>query len=201
MEIPDNLYDDMMTMIDTGDQGGLTDEMVEYMELLKIIHGWTFHHFSREQIITLLQSHPYNLSYYLATKRYSEAVNYFYIDVKITKSAFRNWYAEKLDRAADLVFETATSSKDIDVYKNIIYAIREFRELDVPEPDDIPDDFYKKFNKVYVLDPKLVGRKRPDRNKLAAHIDSLDIPETDKHRVKADAMIEDIELFPEEDED
>jgi hypothetical protein len=35
---------------------------------------------------------------------------------------------------------------------------------------------------------------------LARHIDSLDIPEREKLRVKGDALIEDLDLFP-EDED
>ena len=187
----------MLAMIDPGEQGRLTDEMIEYMELLRIIHGWSFRHFTRDQIIKLLQSPPWSLSYYVAAKRYSDAVNFFYIDTKITKEAFRNMYAEKMDRVADLVLKTATCSKDLDVWKNMIYAIKDLRQLDVPEKEDIPDEFFKKPIKVYVLNPELVGRKKADRNKLARHIDNLDIPEKDKQRVKADAMIEDIDFLSE----
>lgn len=198
MEIDESLYDDMLNMIDTGDQGRLTEEMVEYMRLLDQIHSWHFRHFSREQIIKLLQGPPWGLSYFLAAKRYSDAVNFFYIDVKITKEAFRNMYAEKLDRVAELVLKTATNSKDLDIYKNFIYAARDMRQLNLAEKEDIPDGFSKKPNKVYILNPELVGRKKADRNLLASHIDSLDIPEKEKQRVKADAMITDIDFLSED---
>ncbi len=196
--INDNLYDDMLAMIESGDQGRLTDDMVDYLALLDKIHSWTFRHFSRDQIIKLLQTKPWNLSFYTATKRYAEAVNFFYIDPKITKEAFRNMYAEKLERAAELILKTATCSKDIDIYKNTILSIKDMRQLDVPEKEDIPDEFFKKPNKIYILNPEIIGRKKADRYKLARHIDQLDIPEKDKQRVKADAMITDIEFLSED---
>jgi hypothetical protein len=202
MVIPDTKYDALISYIETGAQGDLPQDMVEYVSTLELIRGMHMRYENRQAIVKFLQQPPYSLSYYLANKYYSDAINFFYLDVEIKKNAWRNMYAEKLDRAADLVLKTATTSKDIDIYKNIIFAARDMRQLHIPESEDIPEEFFKKPNKVYVLDPGLIGRSKANRNLLAKHIDSLNIPEADKQRVKADAMIEDIEFLSEyEDED
>lgn len=199
MQIPDDKYDQLLAFVEAGAKGNLSEEMIEYLSILELIRSMNFRFENRQTIINFLQKPPYKLSRYLATKYYSDAINFFNVDSKITKQAFRNMYAEKLDRAADLVIKTATNSKDLDIYKNIIYAIRDLRELNVPEKEDIPDSFYKKPYKLYILDPKLIGRSRPNRNSLARHIDSLEIPEQDKQRLKQDALIEDAVFLSDDD--
>ena len=198
MLIDDNKYDALLAFVESGSKGDLPEEMIQYLQILDMIRSMYSKYQSRNSIINFLQKPPYSLSRHISVKYFSDAVNFFYLDNEISKQAWRNLYAEKLDRAADLVLKTATCSKDIDIYKNIIYAAREMRQLGEPDKDDIPIELFKKPNKIYVLNPEQVGRKRPDRNLLARHIDSLDIPETDKQRVKADAMIEDIEFLTDE---
>lgn len=195
MEIDDNKYDALLAFIETGSQGDLPEELIEYISILELIRGMHMRYENRNAIVKFIQQPPYGLSEYHATQYYTDAINLFYLSNEIKRQAWRNVYAEKLDRAADLVLMTATTSKDIDIYKNIIYAIKDFRQLGEPEPDDIPEEFFKKPVKIYTLDPTQVGRSRPDRNLLAKHIDKLDIPETDKQRIKSDAMIEEIEFL------
>ena len=150
---------------------------------------------NRMSIIKFIQGEPYGLSEYLATKYYSDAINFFYLDIKIKKQAWRNMIADDLSRSAALCLKTAKSSKDLDIYKNIKLAEYNARQLNEPEKEDIPDSFYKKPYKVYTLDSRKVGREPENRNVLAAHIDSLNIPEADKLRVKRDAMIEDVNFL------
>jgi hypothetical protein len=200
MEIDDNKYDALLSFIETGAEGDLPTEMVEYLSTLEMIRGMHMRYENRSAIIKLLQLPPYALSPYLSNKYYSDAINFFYLDNAIKKQAWRNMYAEMLERSAELVIKTAKTSKDLDIYKNIILAAGNMRQLNEAEPDDIPEEFFKKPVKIYTLDPELVGRTKANRYELARHIDGLDIPEREKLRVKADAMIEDIDLFP-EDED
>lgn len=195
MVIEDNKYDALVAFIETGAQGELPDELIEYLSILELIRGMHMRYENRNAIIKFLQQPPYNLSEYKAVNYYSNAINFFYLNNKIKKQAWRNVYAEKLDRAADLVLKTAINSKDIDVYKSIISDAREMRQLNEPEAEDIPEEFFKKPNKVYIMDPRKVGHQRANRNLLAKHIDDLDIPETDKQRLKQDAMIEDIDFL------
>lgn len=194
MEIKDKL-DELMAFVDNGAKGNLSDDMIEYISILELIRGMHLQYKNREAIIKFLQKPPYELSPYLATKYYSDAVNFFYLNVKIKKQAWRNMYADELDRAANLCLQTAKTAKDLDIYKNIKLAASNMRQLDLPEKEDIPPEFFQKKIRIYTLDPKQIGRQRPDRNKLARHLDSLDIPETEKQRIKQDAMIEDVEFL------
>lgn len=198
MEIDESRYDQLLAYIDSGAKNNLPQEMVDYIGILELIRGMHMRYENRLAIVNFLQRPPYSLSYYQATQRYSEAVNFFYLDHDIKKQAWRNLYAEKLDRAADLVLKTATSAKDIDIYKNIIYAAMEARGLSKPDNEDVPKELFLKPVKIYTLDPRQLGRKRADRMILARHIDSLDIPEAEKQRARSDAMIEDIEFLPED---
>lgn len=201
MVIPDTKYDALIAYIEAGANADLDDDTIQYLKTLELIRTMHMRYDDRQTIIRFLQKPPYELSQYLASKYYSDAVNFFYLNIEIKKQAWRNFYAEKLDRAADLILKTATSSKDIDIYKNIILAARDIRQLNIPEAEDIPEEFFKKPNKLYVMDPSLVGRKPANRNALAKHIDSLNIPEADKQRIKADAMIEDIDFLSDIDDD
>lgn len=201
MDIDENKYDELLVYIDSGAKGNLPEEMIEYVNLLELIRGMHMRYENRQAIVNFLQQPPYSLSYYQAIHRYTEAINFFYLDHQIKKDAWRNLYAEKIDRAADLVLATATSSKDIDIYKNLIYAAKELRGLDQKDELDIPEDFFKPKVKIFTLDPKMLGRNRPDRRLLARHIDSLDIPEADKQRARSDAGINDTIDFIEADYD
>jgi len=201
MDISDDKYDQLLIYIESGSNGNLPEEMVDYINLLELIRSMHMKYENRQTIIKFLQSKPYNLSPYLAGQRYSEAVNFFYLDHDIKKQAWRNVYAEKLDRAADLILRTATCAKDLDIYKNTLYAAMEARGLKEPDIQDIPEEFYTKPVKIYTLNPEQLGRKRANRRILAKHIDSLDIPEADKQRARQDAMIEDIDFLPEDEQE
>jgi len=195
MEIPESKYEALLAYIESGASGDLSEEMIEYVNILELIRTMHMRYESRLTIIKFLQQPPYNLSEYIAVSRFSDAINFFYLDSEIKKQAWRNLYAEKLDRAADLVLKTATNSKDIDIYKNIVLSARDMRQLNIPESEDIPEEFFRKPVKLYTLNPEMVGKKRANRVLLAKHIDSLHIPEAEKVRLKSDAMIDDVEFM------
>ncbi len=195
MAIPEEKYDALLAYIESGANSDLSEDMIEYVNMLELIRTMHMRYESHITIIKFLQQPPYGLSEYVAISRYSDAMNFFYLDNEIKKQAWRNLYAEKLDRAADLVLKTATNSKDIDIYKNIIFAARDMRQLGIPDAEDIPEEFFNKPTKLYSLNPELVGKKRANRSLLARHIDSLSIPESEKVRLKSDAMIEDVDFM------
>lgn len=198
MEFNEKMYDQLTVFIQNGSTNQMPAEMVDYLSMLELVRSLHFRFDSRDAIVKTLTKEPYNLSRYKAYEVYSDAVNFFYIDVKVTKEAFRNMYAEQLDRAADLVLKTSTGAKDMEIYKNIKMAAYNMRGLDKPDPQDIPKELFLKPNKIYVLDPELFGRPKANRRELAQHIDSLPIAETDKLRIKGDAMIEDIDFLEDE---
>ncbi len=201
MKIPDCKYDQLLIYIESGAKGDLPRHLIEYVELLDLIRSMYARYESREAIINFICSDPYNLSPALASKRFAEALNLFYLDNEIKKKAWRNIYAEKLDRAADLVLKTARNAADIEIYKKIVDAAARMRQLDQADPPEIPQELYDRPYKIYSLDPATIGRKRPDKRLLAKKIDELpDMPETEKDRLKEDALIKTPKFFQDGDE-
>jgi len=201
MKIPDSKYDQLLAYIESGAKGNLPRGLIEYVELLDLIRSMYSRYESREAIINFIYQKPYNLSPALAAKRFSEAMNFFYLDNEVRKKAWRNIYAEKLDRAANLVLKTAENAADIEIFKKIIDAAARMRQLDKIDPPEIPKQLYDKPYKIYSLDPATIGRKRPDKRLLAKKIDELpDTPEAEKESLKEDALINTPKFFQDADE-
>jgi len=194
-------YEKILHFIETGAQGDLPDELIEYVRLLEIIRSMYDRYQSIPSIVNFLQKPPFGLSEYVAKKRFNEAINLFYADNEIKKQTWRNVYAARLDRAADLALLASTSVADLEVYKKIVDAAARMRQLDLQDDRELPPELFQRPFKIYTLDPEKIGRKRADRNLLAQQIDSLAIPEKEKDKARSDAMITDIELFADGDQE
>lgn len=195
VNLDDFSYEKVLHFIETGAQGDLPDELIDYIRLLELIRSMYDRYQSISSIVNFLQQKPFGLSEYVAKKRFNEAINLFYADNDIKKQTWRNVYASRLDRAADLALKASTCVADLEIYKKIIDAAARMRQLDLQDEQELPPELFDKPFKIYTLDPEKIGRKRADRNLLAQQIDSLAIPEKEKDKAKSDAMITDIELF------
>ncbi len=201
MDVKDYNYEILLDYIETGAKGQLTDDMVEYLNILETMRSMYSKFDSPVFIKRFFTQKPYELSDYIANKRFNEMLNFFYSNNDIKKAAWRNAYAEKLDKAADLVMATAKNSQDLEVYQKLILSAAKMRALDQIDPPEIPKALYDKPTKIYTFDPRMIGREKVDRNVLAKQIDSLDIPVADKNRIKGDAMIQIIEFLEEDGEE
>ena len=81
----------------------------------------------------------------------------------------------------------------MEVYGNLQTQAWKVKLLDKPDPEKVqlPAD---KPVKVYDLDPAAVGLESANRNILGRQIDTMDLPEREKVRLKRDANIEDIDF-------
>lgn len=200
-KLDDYKFEQIIQFIETGAKGDLTEEMVKYIQLLEMIRGMYDKYETVPAIVNFLQKPPFNLSEYVAKKRFNEAINLFYADNEIKKQTWRNVYASRLDRVADLALLAAKSVEDLKIHKEIIEAAARMRQLDKQDDKELPKELFEKPFKIYTLDPEKIGRKRADRNLLAQQIDSLKVPEKYKERAKADALITDIEIFEDVDQE
>ncbi|NQD71983.1 hypothetical protein HP439_14750 [Sphingobacterium shayense] len=137
----------------------------------------------------------YKLKHQRASEMYDEAVNLFYGNRNINKKALRHKYAERLENAANVVAANAESSRDWEVYGNLMKQAATMQELDKPDIEKLPKEIYLPTTKVYTLDPNLVGLPSINRNELAAEIDALDQPESVKSSLRQDAMIDQIDII------
>lgn len=170
----------------------LTDDELSYYNALYALVGIN-RKYGRDNAIAFLMHEPFNVERMRATRMYSEAINLFYLNDTIENDAHRNMMYNNLMKAAQVVLQNAVNSKDMEVYGNLNIQAAKIKQLDKPDPVK-PKEIDDKPIKVYDLDPTSVGLDVANRQILAAQIDSVDLPNREKIRLKRDANIVDIDF-------
>lgn len=185
--------------IESGRTKEMPEEIERYLNLMEIVRGMHLRQKSRAFCIKLLKSQPYSLSEYLARKIYNDAINFFYSDNDIRKEAWRNIYAEKIEKAAAVVLETSKSAKDLEIYTKMLLQAAELRGLNEPDEKELPSELFEKPVKIYEVTPESLGMEPVDRRVIGEIIDSLPITELQKKAIRRDASVDDNTLFLEDD--
>jgi hypothetical protein len=182
-------YHEVAEYIENGSKSKLTDEEIEYLDILCKMNGMR-RRYGLNQTIAFFTKEPYNISLYRAKQMFEESINLFYSDELIDKNAARNLKAEQFEQAAQLALEAAQSVKDLEVYRALLWDSYKARQLDQPDPIQVPKELYERPIKIYSLNPAQVKLPPIDRNALAAEIDALDESESNKKRWKQEGLIE-----------
>ena len=147
------------------------------------------------ETITFFIKPPFNISLYRTKQMFEESINLFYSDEILDKRAARNLKAEQFEQAAQLALEACQSVKDLEIYRALLWDSYKARQLDQPDPLEIPKELYERPIKIYSLNPRQIKLPEIDRNALAAEIDSLDETANNKKRWKQEGMIEDVDFI------
>lgn len=185
--------------IESGRTKEMPEEIARYLNLMEVVRGMHLRQKSRAFCIKLLKSDVYRLSDYLARKLYNDAINFFYSDNDIRKEAWRNIYAEKIEKAAAVVMDTAKSSKDLEIYTKMLIEAAKLRGLNEPDEKELPSELFEKPVKIYEVTPESLGMETVDRRHLAEMIDSLPLTEIQKKAIRRDAAVDETTLFLEDD--
>lgn len=183
------LLDKLEDYIQSGSVNNLSAEEAIYIDALTLFNSLG-NKYGRRNTIRFFTKEPFNLKYARASEMYDEAISLLNIDRNVPKKALRNRKAEQLEEAAIIVRDNAQSSKDWEVYANIIMQAAKLQELDKPDIEKLPLQAYQKPIRVYSLDTESIGLPKIDRQDLANQIEALEIPERDKIRLRKDALIE-----------
>ncbi|KAA2218256.1 hypothetical protein [Maribacter flavus] len=204
MRLEDIDLDIIYDFIENGNPDNADPGIVEYLEVLDKVRGMRlrFAHFpSKDHIIKHLMKVD-GFSRYLATKFYNDATEYFYSDTKISKDAYRNMYAEDLEKDIALARHLAKDVNDLAKISKMRMDLAQLRQLDKEDKEELPEEWFAKPWKLYAMDAEMLGLPNVDRNRLAAQIDAL--PElSEKHRemLKREAGVLPIKIFLDEQED
>lgn len=185
-------FDTLQDYIASGCTMELTADELDYYNALYALVGIN-RKYGKDNAIAFLMHEPFNVERIRARKMYSEAINLFYLNDTIENNAHRNMMFDNLMKAAQVVLQNATSSKDMEVYGNLNIQAAKIKQLDKPDPVK-PKEIDEKPIKIYDLSPEAVGLDAANRQILAAQIDSVDLPEREKVRLKRDANIVDIDF-------
>jgi hypothetical protein len=174
----------------------LPDGIQDYVKQLEYARGFIYSGSSPNTASRRLQLHYPDLSVKQAKSRVRDAVEYFYIDGDLKKDAYRHIHYEKQMQAAQLVLETARSAADIKIASEIWERAGRAKQLHLPDAEEFPEGMFEQKWKIYSLDTSDVGLPElADRNQLGAMIDSFNVTEAEKIRLKQDAGVEPREIL------
>lgn len=151
--------------------------------------------YGKDNAISFLMHDPFQVKRAKAREMYNEAINLFFADDSVENNAHRNMMYDNLQKAAQVVLMNAHSSKDMEVYGNLMVQAAKIKQLDKPDPQK-RKEVNEKPIKIYMLDTQAVGIPQVNRQLLAEQIDSIpDIPEREKVRLKRDAQVIDVDII------
>ncbi|MFV0376903.1 MAG: hypothetical protein ACK5JD_06315 [Mangrovibacterium sp.] len=187
-------YQEISEYIETGSKSKLTEEELEYLDILIKMNAMR-RRYGLNETIAFFTKPPYKISLYRSKQMFEESINLFYSDEVLEKKAARNLKAEQFEQAAQLALEAAQSVKDLEIYRALLWDSYKARQLDQPDPLQIPKELYERPIKIYTLNPTQAKLPDIDRNELAKEIDALPETEANKKRWKQEAMIEDVDFL------
>lgn len=168
-----------------------TDERI-YLEALTLMHSMDRKYGRKKTIEFFVKT--YSLQHRRASEMYDESINLFYSDRSTERKALRVKKAEFLEDLARAAATNAETAKDIEVAANIEMKAAKLRGLDQPDPEKLPPEAFRRPIRVFSLDTTDIGMPALNRNQIARQIDALEIPESDKSRLRKDARLETIQL-------
>jgi len=196
----DTIYD----FVDNGDRSRAPLEIIDYLDLMDKVRGMSLRidrYGSKDAIVNHLIKVE-GLSRYLANKAYNQAMEYFYADSDISKEAWRNILAQRMDKnyaiAQLLVKDVSDAKKVNDMIKDMGIALG----LHLPDPEPVPEGAFQRPSKIYTLSMEDLGKVPQPKKELRDFIMTLpDVSEKVKLMALQEALLEPMNLFPLENED
>lgn len=194
-----NTYRILEDWILDGCKNNIKKEESVYLEALSQMNAMD-RKYGRKNTIAFFTNPPYSLKYSRAAEMFDEAFNLFNTDRNINKKAHRHKYAEDLDDLYLIAKRSVTTSRDLAVAGDLKMKAAKLKELDKADPDPLPAELYLRPVRLFKLDPGQVGMPEINHQLVARQIEELEIPEADKRRVSANAMLSQINFEQQLDE-
>jgi hypothetical protein len=158
---------------------------------------------SRDMIIKHLMTAE-KLSRYKAAQVCDEAREYFYSETRISKQAWKNIYADKMEQMINFAMQTVENVGDAQKVVKMLMDVAVIRGINEPDIEEIPAEVFQAPFVVYSCDAEFLGLPKVNRHKLSEMIDSFpELTEKEKIQIKREALIPEfpLKLFPNEQED
>lgn len=182
-----------------GNLSRLSPQEREYFSLMDLVRGLRARLrfgngkvVTRAAIIKILQT-QYGLKMTQSYRLYNDAINFFYHDTGVTTEAFRNLYAERLEKAAS----AAEALGDLELFHKMIMSAAKLRGCFERQEKPIPDELITPSQTIiYTTRREDLGLPAIDRAELRRLIEEEipEIPEQARERVKMDAGLAKFDL-------
>ncbi len=204
MTINDIDLQDIYDFMERGSALNAPQHIVDYLELLDKVRGMIVRfdiNGSKNVVVKFLMVND-GLSRYKASQVYDEVIEYFYCSQRVSKAAWKNVYAEKMDQMINFAMLQTRTVDDARKVVQMIRDVGDMREVHVEDKTNLPEDLFKAPVVVYSLNPEDLGLPKANRQKLAEIIDNLpELTEKERNRIKEEAQALPLKVFPNEQED
>lgn len=195
---------DIYDFMETGNPANAPEHIVQYLELLDKVRGMflrTDKYGSRDAIIKHLMTAD-KMSRFKAAQVCDEAREYFYSDSKISKDAWRNIYADKIEMMINFAMQTVENVSDAQKVVKMLVDVANLRGVNEPDAEEIPAEVFQAPFVVYSCDAEFLGMPKVNRQKLGEMIDKYpELTEKEKIQIKREALVLPLKIFPNEQED
>jgi hypothetical protein len=175
-----------------GESESLPEELIRYLDLMQLMAGrllrWDTG--TRKNHINFFASEPYKLTKYKAEQLYHNTIEFFYIEKETSLEAFGNYYAQRLESLANATVQMATDEKALKVAGQLLKDAMEMRARYRPAEAAYPEELFGKKTVIYSDNKKLMGEESQDRREIARLIDSWEVPEKERLRLRSEAGID-----------
>ena len=155
-------FEKIQEYIASGSKGNLSDKERIYIDLLTLIYSLDGQ-YGKRRTIKFLTSPPFGIPYQRAADIYSEAVELFFCNRKVSKEAMRNKMADQFDTLYVAARDAAKTSKDYEVAANILAnkaraeLTRMYNEKEIGSQEEYDERIYQL--EVATLTARLATRK------------------------------------------
>lgn len=196
---------DIYDFIESGNPDNAPEHIVEYLELLTRVDGMIrrIDKFGSKNavikhIVLVEKLFGQKLSYYKASKIYSEAIEYFFNDSEVSKASWRNFYANIVDQEINFSRQIKKDSQDSKRIVDMAKTALEMRGGFDDDKEELPDEIFRSPFVVYSTKAEDLGLPKVDRNRLKEMIDKKipGLSEKERLRIYQEADITAFEVFP-----
>lgn len=194
---------DIYDFMERGNPKNAPQHIVDYLELLDKVRGMIIRidQYGSKDIVVKHLMVSKGLSRYKASQVYDEAVEYFYVSQRVSKSAWKNVYADKMDKMINVSMQLVRTVDDARKVVQMLKDVGDMREVHIEDKDNLPEELFKAPVVVYTLDPEDLGLPKANRNLLAKIIDELpELTEKERLRIKQEADVLPLKVFQDEQE-
>ena len=203
MNINDVDLSDIYDFMERGKAENAPQHIVDYLNLLDKARGMIDRidvTGSKNAVVKHLMIND-NLSRYKAGQLYDEAIEYFFVSNRVSKSAWKNVYADKMDKMINFALLQTRTVDDARKVVQMLKDVGDMREVHVPDLERLPEELFKAPIVVYTIDPEELGLPKANRQRLAEIIDQIpELTEKERIRIKQEAQALPIKVFPDEQE-
>lgn len=204
MKLEDVTLDQVYEFMERGSAANAPKHIADYLQMIENVRGMidAFNIYGSRKSVVKAIVLMYNLSPYRAEQVYNETIQFFHVDVKVSKTAWRNYYADLADKALKASILMIKDTKDaVSVIKSI-KDIAELRGAFDEEKEELPDNFFDKPINLLMQDGNVFEFGSANRERLEVLIDKFpEITEKERNKLKEQSGITELKIFPNEQTD